>query len=180
MHSCCCCNQHQQPQLLHAFVHLRRLRLAAPLAATPSLPSRPRWCSGTFCPAAPTVRHCGSSTEATRATASACWTCRQRCAHVSLWSRSSLPARIIAAAAECITCKLQLTCEEAAACIVACEPERTHACVLSSRLQVMHVIELEMPPSGSLAPGASATLRITFTPQVRACAAAPLLLLLLR
>lgn len=33
--------------------------------------------------------------------------------------------------------------------------------------QVMHVLELEMPPSGCLAPGASATLKVTFKPLVR-------------
>lgn len=34
-------------------------------------------------------------------------------------------------------------------------------------VQVMHVLELEMPPSGCLAPGASATLKVTFKPLVR-------------
>jgi hypothetical protein len=32
--------------------------------------------------------------------------------------------------------------------------------------EVLHVLEVVMPPSGSLAPGAAATLRITFKPQV--------------
>lgn len=32
--------------------------------------------------------------------------------------------------------------------------------------QVMHVLELDMPPSGCLAPGASATLKVTFKPVV--------------
>jgi hypothetical protein len=30
----------------------------------------------------------------------------------------------------------------------------------------MHVLELDMPPSGCLAPGASATLKVTFRPVV--------------
>jgi hypothetical protein len=33
--------------------------------------------------------------------------------------------------------------------------------------QVVDVVELDMPPSGCLAPGAAATLRVTFTPKVR-------------
>ena len=36
-------------------------------------------------------------------------------------------------------------------------------------LQVMHVLELDMPPSGCLAPGAAATLKVTFKPQVNTC-----------
>lgn len=39
-----------------------------------------------------------------------------------------------------------------------------HAVVLAC--QVMHVLELVMPPPGCLAPGASATLKVTFRPQV--------------
>lgn len=38
--------------------------------------------------------------------------------------------------------------------------------VVLAVVQVMHVLELDMPPSGCLAPGASATLKVTFKPLV--------------